>query len=277
MKRFLRFGMEMAFLLAALLLGAPAAQADGGKALVNNDYVRVREKPNKDATSLGFLYKNMMVEIRSQTQSPDKIGNDSFYWYEVKSKEVSGWVYGKFLTPSAANWNVDTYDAPGDVDFLSRRFGESTWYATQKMNMTSFSMEDYRNLMVAAANGSEMAWDALRVTILQHLKENPYDANYAYLKKRLYSDEFLQKVIVYPFVFNDQELLDLVPIPHTVVAKALGTTGLAAQVPDEYWQDKEFVAQVMNSPSGCSFADRAEAFRSDPRVKAALNRCQGRR
>lgn len=270
-KRLWGFG----FVVVAMLLGAQAAQADAGKALVNNDYVRVRAKPNKDAPSVGFLYKNMVVEIKAQTPAPEKIGADSYYWYEVKGQELSGWVYGKFLTPSAPNWNVDTYDAPGDVEWLSRRFGESTWYDNQKMNMTSFSLDDYRNLMVAATNGNERAWYALKLTILQHLKENPYDPNYAYLKKRLYSAAFVKAVMGQPFVRQGQEIFETIPYTPELVAATVGEhPDLAYSMPEEYWNDKDVALQVLQSPNGCSSTSKIPAkLAGDADIKAAMDRC----
>lgn len=272
MKRLFQFGMILAMLCAAQI-----AHADAGKALMTADYVRVREKPLKDAASVGFLYKNMVVEIKSQTPQMETIGKDSFYWYEVKGKDVSGWVYGKFLTTSAARWDVDTYDAPGDTQWLYKRFGESTWYYEQKMSMQSFSMDDYRNLMHAAENGNEQAWVALKVTILQHLKDNPYDPNYAYLKNRLYSAEFMKHILQTSF---GGDYFQFVPYTRDLVIEALTQDiGFASRMPDEYWKDKGIVMLVLSDPAGCNFANYAgsKIDTSTPEVKASLKRCQKRR
>lgn len=231
--------------LGFLLLAAQPAHADGTQAVVNSDYVQVREKPDVKARSLGFLYKNMLVEIKTQTQTMVKVGKDSFYWFEVKGPDVSGWVYGKFLTPHTGGWDVDTYDAPGNVDWLATRFGESTWYYQQKLDMTSFSMDDYRNLMVAAANGNEAAWDALLYTILTHLKDNPYDANYAYLKKRLYSEEYLTKLLDNSPARVFPPILEYIPVSGKLLKKVLDVNPDAVfYLPAEAWQDPTVVAEI---------------------------------
>jgi hypothetical protein len=259
-------------MIVSMLFSTQLASAEDGKALTNADYVRVRERPNKDATQVGFLYKNMVVEIKSQTPEAEKVGKDSYHWYEIRSKGASGWVYGKFLTTNAETWDVDTYDAPGDMQWLYTRFGESTWYYNQTMNMQSFSMDDYRNLMRAAENGSEQAWIALRVTILQHLYENPDDANYAYLKKRLHSAEFL-KVILSQY---GRQVFDLVPYSRDVILAALGNRpDIASSMPAEYWKDREIVRLVAKGSNRCQFVyDILTAFPSDPELEKDLATCR---
>ncbi len=272
MKVLAQFGVVIVMLCATQF-----ALAEATKALVSADYVRVREKPLKDAASLGFLYKNMVVEIKSQTPQTETIGKDTFYWYEIRGKDVGGWVYGKFLTTNAAKWDVDTYDAPGDMQWLYKRFGESTWYDEQKMNMQSFSMDDYRNLMRAAESGNDRAWVALKLTILQHLKDNPYDANYAYLKNRLYSAEFMKHVLRQNY---GQDYFQFVPYSRDLVIEALTQDiGFASGMPDEYWKDKGIVMLVLSDPAGCDLANYAASKidASSPEVKASLKRCQKKR
>lgn len=265
----------------AVIFAAAGAQAESSRALMNADYVRVREKPLKDAAQVGFLYKNMIVEINAQTPDKEKIGNDSFYWYEVKGSDVSGWVYGKFLGPNVADLEIDTYDAPGDTQWLSNRFGDSTWYSTQKMNMQSFSIDEYRNLMRASENGNELAWAALRTTILAHLHENPDDANYAYLKKHLYSEPFLTKVVSHPYAYNDPNFFSLVPYSHTVLLAALQySRAYLDSMPDEYWNDREIVLlSLNNNANDCQhYMPRIpQPVARDPQVKVALNRCRSGR
>lgn len=267
-------------LVMFMSVGAQTASGDSGKAVVNGDYVRVRARPNTEAAPAGFLYKNMVVEIKTQTPDKQTIGNDSFYWYEVKGGDVRGWVYGKFLSPNVADVNLDTYDAPGDTQWLSRRFGDSTWYYNQKMDMRSFSLDDYRNLMRAAQDGNEQAWVALRVTILNHLKDNPNDPDYAYLKRRLYSDGFLLAVMNHGYAYNDPNFFEVVPYSRDLVAAALKrSTTLVPSIPDEYWNDKEIVLLVLNG-TGCSseYTGKVSAgLARDPAVKAVLDRCRAQR
>lgn len=271
MKKLLKFGV----VIVATFLAQGIQAAETAKALINSDYVRVRDKPVKDGAPVGFLYKNMVVEIKSQTPEKEKIGNDAYYWYQVKNNEMSGWVYGKFLSPNVADQNIDTYDAPGDMQWLYTRFGESTWYYNQKMSMQSFSIDDYRSLMRAAETGNEQAWIALRVTILSHLHEEPDDANYAYLKKRLYSVPFLKAVMNQPFVRDTQEFFEIVPYSRELVAATVGDhPDIAASMPAEYWNDKEIVLQVLRTPDGCQSTSKIpEKLARTPDIKAALAKC----
>lgn len=269
--QFLRYSLT-----AFLLFTTANSFADQEKALINSDYVRVREKPGKDATPAGFLYKNMVVEVSAKSQEMEKLGNDSYYWYEIKNTELHGWVLGKFLTTSASNWNVDTYDAPGDTQWLTNRFGDSTWYGNQKMNMRSFSMDDYRNLMRAAENGSSQAWSALRVTILAHLNEEPNDANYAYLKMRLHSEKYLLKILSHSYAYDDPDFFSVVPHTPRLLAEALKSSGvLLDTMTDADWNDKEVVLLSLNYDCSQNKIPSKLALNSD--IKTALARCKSAR
>lgn len=266
-------------LIIVAIFSAQGIHAEPSKAVMNSDYVRVRENPVKDAAPIGFLYKNMLVEILAQTPDQEKIGSDAFYWYEIKSEDLHGWVYGKFLSPNVANQNIDTYDAPGDTQWLTDRFGDSTWYYNQKMDMHSFSMDDYRNLMRAAEMGNEQAWTALRITILNHIHENPDDTDYAYLKKRLYSVPFLKAVMNQPYADPNygRTFFDIVPYSRELVAATVGDhPGIAGSMPEDYWSNKEIVRQVARGQYGCSPAYLSkipEDLLRDPEIKKALTRC----
>lgn len=250
-------------------------------ALVNADYVRVRENPNKSAAQTGFLYKNMVVEIKSQTNEKEINGHDAYVWYEVNGKEVSGWVYGKFLTLDVSDWNVDTYDAPGDVSWLDSRFGESTWYYEQRVDFQSLSLDEYRQLMRAAQGGNQNAWFALRATILKHLKEQPDDLSYAYLKHRLYSEEFLLEIIQSQSARDDRNFFEFVPYSHNVLLKWLEQHGgLVGDMPDEYWKDREIVLQILKGEYGCNptyLENARRTLASDPEVRSAISACRKRR
>lgn len=275
MKKLLRVGVAMLVMFAA-----QAAQAEPIKGLITDDYVRVRAKPNTKGDQLGFLYKNMVVELMARTPDSDTIGKDSFPWHEVKQDGLRGWVYGKFISLNAPDWNVDTYDAPGDTQWLSKRFGDNTWYYQQKMSMRSFSIDDYRNLMSAAEKGNEQAWIALRLTILLHLHGNPDDANYAYLKKRLYSAEFLKAVLRTRYNANNGEPFDLVPWSRELVlATVEDIPDIVRTMPEEYWNDKEIVRLVVSGPLGCwpqHIAKLSAQLKADPGIKKALAKCKTR-
>lgn len=267
--------------MVALLCTFIPLVAAAQDALVNVDYVRVRESPNKSAVQTGFLYKNMVVKINSKTSEKEIIGHDAYVWYEVNGKEVSGWVYGKFLTFDVSNWDVDTYDAPGDVSWLDSRFGESTWYYEQKVDFQSLSLDEYRQLMRAAQEGNRNAWFALRATILKHLKEQPDDPSYAYLKQRLYSEKFLLEVIQSQSSVDDRGFFQFVPCSRNVLLEWLRHhDGITENMPEEYWKDREIALLILKGGNGCDPAYLENARRtlaSDPEVRAAISACRKRR
>jgi hypothetical protein len=250
---------------------------DQSKSLINADDVPLLASPANDSKQLGTLFKNMVVEVNTHSHKMDTVGTASFYWYEVKNADQQGWVSGKYLNSSVNNWDVDTYDAPGATQWMAQRFGDSTWYSTQEMTVESFTTDEYRNMMRASEDGNEQAWGALRATVLQHLQEHPDDKNYDYLKKRLYSEAFLLKVLDYPFAYNDADFFAVMPYSRNLVAAMLKKTESAMpRIDTDLWNDKEIVQLALDSPHGCDYARDAkipEALAQDSGIKASLAKC----
>lgn len=66
-------------------------------AVVNTNYLRMREKPLKDAAVLDGLTKGTVVEVLASTESEETIENATSYWYRISLEGLKGWVFGAYL------------------------------------------------------------------------------------------------------------------------------------------------------------------------------------
>jgi uncharacterized protein YgiM (DUF1202 family) len=66
-------------------------------AVVNTNYLRMREKPLKDAEVLDGLTKGTVVEVLASTESEETIENATSYWYRISLEGLKGWVFGAYL------------------------------------------------------------------------------------------------------------------------------------------------------------------------------------
>lgn len=82
-----------------------------------------------------------------------------------------------------------SYDQ-NDMQWFYDRFGQSTWLDPSKFNVNTFTPAEYQKLIESSAY-NESASVALRLTILNYLKDHPNDPKYQSLKKELYSADFL--------------------------------------------------------------------------------------
>lgn len=173
----------------------------GKIALITDDEVRVRNEPGRQGKYAGVLYTNMIVEVLAESETREDIGGDSFHWYNIKSEEIEGWIYGKFVNFYVPNKNVDSYLIPGRSDeyglgWFYDRFPDGSSTDSQDLTDASFTVNQYRTLIQIAGRD----WRGIRAkklllkTIFARLKEQPDDPKYAYLKKKLYSTEFLEKM-----------------------------------------------------------------------------------
>lgn len=172
----------------------------GKVALIIDDDVRVRDAPTGKGKYAGVLYKNMVVDVLAESKNRQVINGESHYWYKVKTEEFEGWTYGKFVSFFVRDKNIDSYinrsvlEGYG-MDWFYTRFGYSTMYDTSALTAESFTLDQYRNLISAVESGNPMSEIALLASIYPHLKKYPSDPKYAYLKKKLYSDKFLMKLL----------------------------------------------------------------------------------
>jgi hypothetical protein len=75
----------------------------GDAAVVSGDYVRVRSGPTLEHRILDKVNSGTEVTVLSRGDKPQKIGESTSYWYQVKidTGELSGWIYGAFLKKRA--------------------------------------------------------------------------------------------------------------------------------------------------------------------------------
>ncbi len=66
--------------------------------IMNNSNVRMRENPNLQAQSLGYLQKGDKVEILDRSGIKVQIGNMNDWWYKVRTEDgTEAWAYGYFI------------------------------------------------------------------------------------------------------------------------------------------------------------------------------------
>ncbi len=182
------------FLVALCVFGGvTGAKAAASRALVIGDDVRVRSKPSvKESTLLGVLFKNMTVKVLAEGSKPKNEG--AIHWVKVRSGKIEGWVSRRFLDLKAKTFDVDTYDAEGNMQWFYKRFGYSTWFKKSAFNVNTFDTGQYREMMAAALAGKSGAHEALLQTLFPLLRRRPTEAKFRYLKKRLHSRDFLLKL-----------------------------------------------------------------------------------
>lgn len=161
------------------------------RALVTGDYLRVRTAPSSEGEFVGVLFKNMLVEVSARSENKLKIKEQSYYWYKVEHESLSGWCYGKFLSFDIPSKLPDTYYAQPNMNWYYNRFGYGTQYISTGFKVNAFTIDEYRKLMAASVKGDPRAWASLHISIYPHLKKDPNDQAYQYLKKKLHSREFV--------------------------------------------------------------------------------------
>lgn len=192
MHKQLRYWMILLLALGVQSSGfTQGVKAEHDKALVMGDYLRVRTSPNAGGELVGVLFKNMLVDISARSEEKTEIKGKSYYWYKVEHESLTGWCYGKFLSFYIPSKIPDTYYAKPDMKWYYKKFGYGTSYMEAGIKVNTFSMDEYRKLMAATAKGDSGAWTTLHLSIYPHLKKDPDDKAYQYLKKKLYSREFI--------------------------------------------------------------------------------------
>jgi len=83
-------------ILAPLLAGA------AGNATITGDGVRLRAEPNTASTVIASFSKGARVEVVYRSGTVQTLGGDTYYWYFVNAGNMSGYIYGRFITMDAA-------------------------------------------------------------------------------------------------------------------------------------------------------------------------------
>jgi hypothetical protein len=66
--------------------------------ILNDNQVRMRETPDLNGKTVGYLQKNDRVEILEATKEKMKVGTMESVWYKVKTATgMTGWAYGYFV------------------------------------------------------------------------------------------------------------------------------------------------------------------------------------
>jgi hypothetical protein len=101
---FLVFAVIASIMAGPVLCQASAgvtsdALAIGDRAVVSGDYVRVRSGPTLEHRILDKVNSGTEVTVLSRGDKPQKIGDSTSYWYQVKldTEDLSGWIFGAFL------------------------------------------------------------------------------------------------------------------------------------------------------------------------------------
>lgn len=78
-----------------------------GLAKCNNNSVRIRENPCLNGKIMAQrLNKDYLVEVLQRSDDKEKVYNDYYYWYKIKTfNNIIGWVYGEFLDLQDIEWD----------------------------------------------------------------------------------------------------------------------------------------------------------------------------
>jgi hypothetical protein len=72
----------------------PVLSFRAGWAVVDTGYARILEQPDPDSGIVGHERRGAMLEILSKTNYTERIGDETDFWYQVRSDDFSGWVFG---------------------------------------------------------------------------------------------------------------------------------------------------------------------------------------
>jgi RNA polymerase subunit RPABC4/transcription elongation factor Spt4 len=77
-----------------VIIGEGGARPASLPGSVTGSRIRLRAGPNSGSEILGSLGKGTVVEVVGRYSS----GKGKFYWYNVNSGDLSGWMYGEYLS-----------------------------------------------------------------------------------------------------------------------------------------------------------------------------------
>ena len=66
-------------------------------AFVNDNAVRIRNKPSLEGTIIGQLNYGMLVSVLGRSQNRMILDENDSYWLKIKINNIEGWVYGTYL------------------------------------------------------------------------------------------------------------------------------------------------------------------------------------
>lgn len=72
----------------------PVLSFRAGWAVVETGYARILEQPDPGSGIVGHERRGAMLEILSKTNYTERVGDETDFWYQIRSDDFSGWVFG---------------------------------------------------------------------------------------------------------------------------------------------------------------------------------------
>ncbi len=66
-------------------------------AVIQSNYLRLRETASLSSPSVALLRKGQVLEILSRTLEKETIDEEAGYWYQIDFDGLQGWVFGSYL------------------------------------------------------------------------------------------------------------------------------------------------------------------------------------
>lgn len=77
--------------------------------VVTSNFLRLRERPSRESTVLIGIPKGIIVEILSNTETPETIEEETAFWYRVNFDGRFGWVFGAYLEVFGSKKDAEGY------------------------------------------------------------------------------------------------------------------------------------------------------------------------
>jgi len=75
----------------------PVLSFRAGWAVIDVTYARVLTSPDPNSEIVGHLRRGVVLEIVSKSNYTEQVDESVDFWYQVRSEEFSGWVFGSGL------------------------------------------------------------------------------------------------------------------------------------------------------------------------------------
>ncbi|MFP4014557.1 MAG: SH3 domain-containing protein [Chitinispirillaceae bacterium] len=240
--------------LLTLLLLACSLSAEiklPAKAGINGDFVKVRSNPSTKGKLVGILYKNMVVTVVERSKQKDSIGENSDYWYKVTFENMLGWTYAPFLNFNLTKDTVDTYESDLGMEWFYKRFDYSTWEFSQKIDLTSFTLEEYRALITSIMEEHNyLAQWALYYSVYEsseELEAKEDQPPFPYLKEKFYSPDFIAKLNEVQYGLLQKLPDSLLSDKEFLLKLTSKRVSLNEAISDALEKDKAFIAEALRS------------------------------
>ncbi|MBN2535560.1 MAG: SH3 domain-containing protein [Spirochaetales bacterium] len=77
--------------------------------VVTSNFLRLRERPSKQANVLMGIPKGIIVEILSNTEIAETIEKETAFWYRVNFDGLFGWVFGAYIEVFGSKKEAEDY------------------------------------------------------------------------------------------------------------------------------------------------------------------------